>query len=428
MGKDGKKTLLNGWHISKGATMAIFAGYDMPLWYASAKEEHLSVLRAAGMFDTSHMAVLTIEGEGAFDLLQKTFTQNLSACIGKNKSPISIGRCVYGAFLNETGEVIDDSIIYRTDNSSYMVVVNAGMGGVIAEHLSEYKNNTDITIIDWTDKLGKIDIQGPMAAKIMRGMLKDPEKIFTHMPYFSFKGNFDGRDGGTEPVVLKNGVSILFSRTGYTGELGFEVFMDSKYIIEVWEQFLEAGEPYGLLPCGLAARDSLRAGAVLPLSHQDIGHWKFINHPWIFALPYNDKNDGFTKSFVGSAALLQTEQSEFTYPFAGQDLRKVSLSDNPVVLHANGKEIGRVLTCVTDMGIGRIDDKIISIASPDKPEDFAAKGLCCGFIMVKSALSFGEKVFLQDKRRKLPVTVVADIRPHRTARKPLSEMLLMNQS
>jgi aminomethyltransferase len=423
MAKTSKTTPLNAWHLSKGATMASFGGYMMPLWYASAKEEHLAVLTAAGIFDTSHMAVLTMDGKGAFDLLQKTFTQNMAACVGQAKSAVSIGRCVYGAFLNEAGEVIDDAIIYQTGNDAYMLVVNAGMGAAIARHLIKYKHDCDANITDWTDRLGKIDLQGPLAAKILAQILKDPAAILDRLPYFSFKGHFDPNVEGPDRATLINGTPILLSRTGYTGEFGFEIFLDSQHLVSIWEMLCESGASYGLAACGLAARDSLRAGAMLPLSHQDIGPWKFINHPWPFALPFNADQSAFTKPFIGSQALLSVNGPEYTYAFAGLDLRKVSLTDAPIVIDAGEKEIGRVLTCATDMGIGRVGDRIYSIASPAKPEGFAPKGLCCGFIKVNVKLSVGDTVQLKDRRRTLAVNIVSDIRPDRTARKSLREML-----
>jgi len=120
---------------------------------------------------------------------------------------------------------------------------------------------------------------------------------------------------------------------------------------------------------------------------------------------------------------LNIEAPEYTYAFAGNDLRKVSTEDPAVVLDPDGNEIGRVLTCVTDMGIGRHEDRIYSITSPDKPEGFKPRGLCCGFIKVKSKLAPGEIVEIKDKRRKLKVTIVEDIRPDRTARRPMKEMV-----
>lgn len=128
MQKERKITPLHVWHAAHGANMADFGGYEMPLWYSTAKKEHLAVLTSADIFDTSHMAVVMVAGPGAYDLLQLCFTNDLAACIGKSKKPLSSGRCVYGAYLNEKGEVIDDTIIYQLEENSYMAVVNAGMG------------------------------------------------------------------------------------------------------------------------------------------------------------------------------------------------------------------------------------------------------------------------------------------------------------
>ena len=423
MQKESKTTPLHGRHTASGANMADFGGYDMPLWYSTAKAEHLAVLTNAGIFDTSHMAVIMVAGPEAYELLQFCFTNDLATCIGKNKGPLSPGRCVYGAYLNEKGEVIDDSIICQLEENSYMVVVNAGMGDVVVGHFSANKGDRRVEITDLTDKVGKIDVQGPMAAKILSKVVADPETVFKKTPYFSFKGHFDSASPLSDTVRLTDGTPILLSRTGYTGEFGFEIFVNPDQAVNLWDLILDAGSDFEIVPCGLAARDSLRAGAVLPLSHQDIGAWPFINHPWNFALPYNDDQTAFIKTFIGDRALLDSEAAEFTYPFAGSDFRKVSAEDPAVVLDSGGHEIGRVLTCVTDMGIGRHGDRIYSIASPDKPQEFKPKGLCCGFVKVKSRMVSGQNIDIKDNRRKLTATIVDDIRPDRTARRPIAEML-----
>lgn len=420
-----KTTPLHDWHTGHGANMAIFGEYHMPMWYmAGAKKEHLAVLTSAGLFDTSHMAVVLVDGTGAFDLLQATFTNNLSACIGAAKKPLASGRCVYGAFLDEKGHVSDDAIVFQLAEKRYMVVVNAGMGADIASQLSSNAADPgNIQITDMTDRLGKIDIQGPAAVKILSKVLSDPDTAFKAMPYFSFKGYFEAADFADPPILLKNGTPVLVSRTGYTGEFGFELFVPADSTVALWRNLLAIGESIGLLPCGLAARDSLRAGAVLPLSHQDIGPWPFRDNPWPFALPWNDNETTFTKSFTGSQALLDTEPAAFTRPYAGFDLRKVTAPEETVVVDENGNDIGTVLTCATDMGIGRVQDRIFSVASPDKPDGFKAKGLCCGFVKVSVNLPAGTLVYLQDSRRRLKVMIADDIRPDRTARRPLKEML-----
>lgn len=418
-----KKTLLHAWHLDKGANMAAFGQYDMPLWYPTgAKEEHLSVVTRAGLFDTSHMSTLMVRGPGAFDLLQLCFSKDLTKCLGKRQMPLAPGRCVYGVFLNSAGEVIDDAIVFHLDPALYMVVVNSGMGPTISAHLQRHTGGSDVVISDLTDRLGKLDVQGPQSALVLSRLIKDAEKVFAKMPYFSFKGHFEASSPLAVAVNLTNGAPLLLSRTGYTGEFGFELFVEPGAFVDLWASVCEAGRAFGLLPCGLAARDSLRSGAVLPLSHQDIGAWPFKNHPWPFALPHAD-GAGFTKDFVGADALRRSDYSERTYPFAGYDLRKVSIHGGTTVVDDEGTEIGQVLTCTTDMAIGRHEDRIVSIASPDKPAGFVPRGLSCGFVRVKKPIEYGRTVTLKDARRAIPVEIVADVRPDRTARKPLSFFL-----
>ncbi|MDP4979986.1 MAG: aminomethyltransferase family protein, partial [Desulfobacterales bacterium] len=415
-----KKTRLHGWHVNHGANMAIFGAYDMPLWYPSgAKEEHLVVLTHAGIFDTSHMSVITVKGAGARDLLQVCFSKNLAACVGKDQKPLTPGRSVYGVFLNEAGEVIDDAIVFEAYDSLFMVVVNAGMGGVVSAHLQGYAGGRKAAVVDLSDQVGKLDVQGPQAARIISRIVKRPQEVFAQLPYFSFKGHFNAALPVSKNVVLTDGTPILLSRTGYTGEFGFELFVAPDKFVDLWQMLINVGQPMGMIPCGLAARDSLRTGAVLPLSHQDIGAWLFKNHPWPFALPYDDTGHGFTKDFVGAVALQRSDSGQYTFPFAGFDLRKVSTADPAAVVDDTQRDIGRVLTCATDMAIGRHEGRIFSIASPDKPADFTPRGLSCGFVKVTKPLMPGQIVRLKDKRRTVEVEIVDDIRPDRTARKPL---------
>ena len=418
-----KKTPLHAWHAAHGGNMVDFGDYNMPLWYtAGTKTEHLTVLTHAGAFDTSHMALVMVAGPDAFDLLQRCFTRDLKACVGKDNRPLVPGRCVYGAYLNERGECIDDAIVYQIAPEDYMVVVNAGMGGEIARHLEAQREQRQVRLSDLTDKVGKMDLQGPQAPKIMATLLQDPGAVFDGMVYFSFKGHF-APDAPTATMVrLIDGTPLMLSRSGYTGEVGFEIFIEPVRLPTVWEMILQAGEAHGAKPCGLASRDSLRAGAMLPLSHQDIGRWPYVHHPWRVALPYRPDGTGFTKSFIGDAALLAVENPAYTYAFVGNDLRKVSAPE-AVVREPGGARIGGVLTCATDMAIGRHADRIYSLTSPDTPEGFTPRGLSCGFVKVDRPLEPGQRLELDDTRRKITVTVVEDLRPDRTARRPLREFL-----
>jgi aminomethyltransferase len=416
-------TPLNSWHRRQGAKMESFAGYDMPLWYSSAKNEHLAVLTDAGMFDTSHMAAVTVTGSEASDLLQHCFTNDLNACLGPSRKPLPPGRCVYGAFLDERGHTIDDAIVFFVAAGSFVVVVNAGMGRTVADHLKRNLGGRDAAVTDLTDRLGKIDLQGPAAAKILSRVLIDPERVFSGMPYFSFKGHFQSGSPLADTVRLSDGTPILLSRTGYTGEFGFEIFLASDKLATVWERLLDAGRPFNIRSCGLAARDSLRVGAMLPLSHQDIGDWPFINHPWPFALPFTAEQTGFTKDFIGATALQKAIDPSFTQAFVGQDPRKVTAGSGSRVVGEDGCGIGTVLTCATDMGIGFHEGEIVSVTSPNRPKNVQVRGLCCGFLHVTHKMAYGRQVDIADERRKITVTIVKDIRPHRTARAPMKDMV-----
>ncbi|MCD6584381.1 MAG: aminomethyltransferase family protein [Desulfobacteraceae bacterium] len=425
MTTESKKTPLYDWHVSQGANMALFGGYSMPLWYSTGvKTEHLSVITHAGIFDTSHMAVVTITGKSAFNLLQKCFSKNLEACIGLKKAPLFSGRGVYGVFLNDKGEVLDDAVLSKVAENHYMVVVNAGMGSLISQVLMDNNKADDVVITDLSDQLGKMDVQGPLSARILSHVIKDADKIFNRFPYFSFKGYFDADVPCEEPVLLNDGTPVLLSRTGYTGEFGFEIFVEKESAVKLWELILDAGSPMGLISCGLAARDSLRAGAALPLSHQDIGPWPFINNPWTFVLPFNEDQSGFSKKFTGDQVLISQKDADDTYAFVGYDPRKITTEDAEVYLSADeNQSIGTVLTCATDMAIGRHEERIYSLASSNRPENFKPRGLCCGFIKVNMPLSDGQSIIIKDNRRKIKGVVTRDIRPDRTARRPVKEML-----
>lgn len=411
-----KKTPLHDWHIASGANMSNFGGFSMPLWYpAGIKTEHLSVLTSVGLFDTSHMGILTLNGIDAVSFLNLCFTKDLSA--------LQNGKATYGAFLNHKGHCIDDAIIYKFTGTEFMICVNAGMGKTISTHLNELKNNFNVTIHDLSQQIGKIDIQGPDSAKVLSEILHKPEDVFKDMSFFSFKGSLFSSNYAFESVLLQNKNSLLISRSGYTGEFGFELFVDPNSLQSVWESLLKAGEQFDIVPCGLGARDSLRAGACLPLSHQDIGSFLYKNHPWEFALPFNKKKTGFTKEFIGSNALLENKIDTYTLPYVGDTLRKISIGENTKVLDQDNNHIGTVLTCTTDMSLAWHNDEIVNIHTDPLPEDFKIKGLSCGFVYVDKKLKPGTTIELVEGKRKIKATIVKDVRPNRTSKKNIKHLI-----
>lgn len=405
-----KSTELTSWHESNGATLSEFGGYSMPLWYAAGPiKEHQAVLTAAGLFDTSHMSELLVEGPDAELLLQKTLSKDLETALpGQNH--LVPGRATYGFFLKENGFLLDDAIVMMEARETYLVVVNAGSGAIIKEHLLHFGTDLDVAISDLTGKLCKIDLQGPKSLTILNKALAPSSQITDRIPYFGFVGHYDHLQEG---IMTLDEDGILVSRTGYTGEFGFELFVRPAGCIRLWERLLEAGADEGILPCGLGARDSLRTGAKLPLSHQDLGEWPAIDHPWEFALC--KEGDGFGKRFVGRDALIASKGQSFTYTFLGDNGRKVEGGADVL----QGEDvIGTVLTCATDMGMAENDGALISLTSPDVPEDLKFRGLSCGFVKVTTPLETGDIIELKDKRRSIQVKIVDDLRPDRTARMP----------
>lgn len=412
------QTALHAEHERLGATLVDFGGWDMPLWYPTgAVKEHLAVIEHAGLFDIGHMAGIMVSGSDALTALQQAFTKNIGS--------LAVGRAGYGAFLDEQGGVLDDALVYVLPEGRYLVVLNVGHGEQIATVLRELAaaRGWDVTVRDLAGTYAKLDLQGPASVRVMKKVLADPETVFAKMPYFSFKGDIEL---GRSDVHLKDGSPIFLSRTGYTGEQGFEIFVPYDRVTAIWNSLLEAGRDEGVIPCGLAARDSVRTGAVLPLSGQDIGPWPFINNPWPFTLP-RDENGNWTKDFTGRAALeraVAEKTAPYTCVYCGFDPRKVTSPDHHVHPRAllDGQDIGDVLTCVADVSIGRVNGTVYSVASPDKPEGFAPKGLVCGYVRVDRPLEPGTKLTLADARRRIEVEIVQDIRPARTARKALGSL------
>lgn len=396
-----KRTALFEEHQALGGQLTDFGGWEMPLWYKTGGvKEHLFVLEKSGIFDIGHMSVVRVKGQNAFDLVQ--------CCVTRDITKLEPGACGYAMILNEQAHVVDDTIVYNMGNQEYALIVNAGMGAIVAEHLKKHNTFPNVSISDEAGRFGKIDLQGPSSVEIMKKLLSKGKGSLDGLKYFRFRGDYADKNS---EIQLPGDIPILLSRTGYTGEVGFEILMPYEKTLDVWNMILETGKDE-VIPCGLASRDSLRTGAVLPLSHQDIGNWPFINTPWNFALPLN-KEGKLTKSFVGSA-LYDAPPSLYTYPFCGFDPRKVETDSAEVWV--DGSKVGVVSTCVIDMGIGRVEGKIYSVNSPDKPDAFNPRGLVCGYIRVNVPIPYGTKVTLKDARRSIEVEVTADIRPARTAR------------
>lgn len=244
-----KRTPLYERHLHAGAKMVSFAGWEMPIQYHSILNEHLNVRKNGGIFDVSHMTKLVIKGSSALSFLEKLTCNTVSK--------IQIGQVQYNLFINEDGGVVDDITIYRVMDDEFFVVVNAANHSNVLNYL---ENNSKILnlegnglkIMDQSELWQQIAVQGPQAQKVLEEVLGySLEKI----AYFYF----------TDINNNANPFPLRISRTGYTGEDGFEVYASSEAIILLWDELVKKGESNHIQPAGLGARDGLRLEAFYPL-------------------------------------------------------------------------------------------------------------------------------------------------------------------
>ncbi|MFJ2650495.1 glycine cleavage system aminomethyltransferase GcvT [Streptomyces sp. NPDC087420] len=235
-------TALDAVHRALGATMTDFAGWDMPLRYGSERDEHLAVRTKAGLFDLSHMGEITVTGPRAAQLLDHALVGNIGA--------VAVGRARYTMICQEDGGILDDLIVYRLGEDEYMIVANASNAQTVLDALTTRAAGFDAEVRDDRDAYALLAVQGPESPGILRSLTDadlDGLKYYAGLP-------------GTVA-----GVPALIARTGYTGEDGFELFVEPAHAETLWQALTEAGAPVGLVPCGLSCRDTLRLEAGMPL-------------------------------------------------------------------------------------------------------------------------------------------------------------------
>jgi aminomethyltransferase len=239
-------TALYAEHEKLGASFTDFGGWQMPLKYGSELAEHHAVRQAAGLFDLSHMGEVWVEGPGAGAFLDYALVGKLSA--------IAEGKAKYSLICQEDGGIIDDLIVYRRGEDKFLVVPNAGNAPVVAEELQQRAEGFDVTVTNASADISLIAVQGPNAEAILLTLVpEDEHETVTELKYYA------------AVEVTINGESLLLARTGYTGEDGFEIFVANESAPALWQALLAAGEGHGLVPAGLASRDSLRLEAGMPL-------------------------------------------------------------------------------------------------------------------------------------------------------------------
>jgi len=242
------RTPLHDEHAAAGARLIPFAGFEMPVQYPTGTTaEHAAVRNVAGLFDVSHMGEFFVDGPQALDLVQFVTSNDASALVP--------GQAQYSMLLRENGTIVDDLLVYRLDEG-FMLVVNAANRHKDFDWIARFASRYDATLVDRSDEMALIAFQGPAAAAILAPLVSgvDPDSI----AYYHFAR---AKIAGTE---------VTLSRTGYTGEDGFEIFLPNEAAVGVWRAILEAGGAQGVVPVGLGARDSLRLEMGYPLYGNDL--------------------------------------------------------------------------------------------------------------------------------------------------------------
>ncbi|GAB2787836.1 glycine cleavage system aminomethyltransferase GcvT [Amycolatopsis magusensis] len=277
------KSPLHEVHSGLGASFTDFAGWSMPVRYASELAEHKAVREAAGLFDLSHMAEIELTGPEAARALDHALVGKLSA--------VSVGRARYTMLCAESGGVLDDLVVYRLAEEKYLVVANAGNAAVVAEALRERAQGFDTQVTDRSAEVALIAVQGPNSPAIV-GAVCDAD--LSALKYYA-----------SVPTAV-GGHDVLLARTGYTGEDGFELYVDAAVAPEIWQTLTEAGQPHGLVPAGLACRDTLRLEAGMPLYGNELSSELTPFEAGLGRVVKFDKDE----DFVGKAALAKRRDAE----------------------------------------------------------------------------------------------------------------------
>ncbi len=300
-----KRTPLYESYIQQGVKTVDFGGWELPVQFSSMKEEHKAVRTKAGLFDVSHMGEVEVSGKNALPFLQRLMTNDVSK--------IRDGQAQYTAMCNERGGTIDDLLIYRQASDHFFLVLNAANTVKDINWMKEHLI-ADVTVTDVSNEIALLAIQGPSAQDIVQRLT---DLDLTSLRFFRFA------DG-----VNVAGVRVLISRTGYTGEDGFELYCKSRDVQVLWKALLEEGQEDGLLPCGLGVRDLLRFEAGLPLYGQELTEEISPLEAGIgFAVKLDKKED-----FIGKASLAKQKEEGVTRKIVGLEMidKGIPRTDYPV--------------------------------------------------------------------------------------------------
>ncbi len=344
-------------HRALGAKMVPFAGYNMPVQYEGVKAEHETVRSGVGVFDVSHMGEFLVTGKGALDLLQALCSNDISK--------LKVDGAQYNCLPNEKGGIVDDLLVYRIRENEYMLVVNASNIKKDWDWINAH-NTFEAELKDISDNHSLLAIQGPKAVEAMQSLT---ETDLSAIKFYHFEvAPFAGID------------YVIISATGYTGSGGFEIYCHNEYAKQLWEKVMEAGEPYGIKPIGLAARDTLRLEMGFCLYGNDITDTTSpieANLGWITK---------FNKEFINSQNLKAEKENGPTRKLVGFELE--------------GKGIPRQGYSIVDE-----NDSVIGEVTSGTMSPSLNKGIGLGYVPLELS-SPGSKIFIQVRKNALPATVV----------------------
>ncbi len=312
-----KRTPLFDVYAAYGGKTIDFGGWELPVQFSSIKEEHEAVRTKAGLFDVSHMGEVVVKGPGSEAFIQKLITNDVSK--------LAIGQAQYTAMCYTDGGIVDDLLVYKLEDSHYLLVVNAGNIEKDFEWMLQHAT-ADVELVNLSDEYGLLALQGPKAQEILQKLTSTD---LSEIKFFRFIDEVDIA-----------GKKVLVSRTGYTGEDGFEIYASSSDVVDLWKEILEAGKGEGLLPCGLGARDTLRFEACLPLYGQELSKEISPLEAGIsFVVKLQKEVD-----FLGKAALENQKEKGVPRKSVGIEMIDKGIPRTGYPVYAGEKQIGFVTT------------------------------------------------------------------------------------
>ena len=337
------KTPLYDTHVKYEGKIVPFAGYLLPVQYKTGiTAEHMAVRTAAGLFDVSHMGEVKITGKDALKNVQMLVTNDCSGMYD--------GQVRYSPMCNENGGVVDDLLVYKMNDEDYLIVINAANHDKDVAWMSE-RVTGDAQFKDISSETAQLALQGPKAKDIMLKLVSEEE---LPAKYYSFKND-----------VNVSGITCLVSKTGYTGEMGYELYCAPEKAAELWEVLMEAGKDFGLIPCGLGARDTLRLEAAMPL----YGH---------------EMDDEITPLETGLGFFVKLDKEDFIGKSA--------------IINKGEPQIKRIGFEITGRGIARNEDEVFV---GDKKVGKVTSGTMCpylkkavGMAIVDNSVNVGDELFV----------------------------------